>query len=556
MGHELAQGKKRLLVIKRSKEYTLTPGELELLQQGITNPDFITGYFFKPEGSEEGGFYFDYGFREGKEYQRKLYHASQSNIVVIGGVGTGKTLGIGMAASAMAVVTESFKFLNVAQKEWQAKLMYDLLLEWAEDTPFQKLIWSAPQRPYPKIILRYRIGNRLNQSSLEFMSVDRDARGIFSWRGDWINVEEAGLLDNLEEIALNLSTRLTGSTKNKRPYLGRFSFISNPWENPHLWYLFDLAAADPENNLAIVIGTRDNTNVTEKQVENLLKHIPEDERPRFLEGLRPEGRGNYFSKEAIYQCEDIAQSELIENGVRDGKPGYIIQRLQTTGIYHMETPKIQHRMYFVLGDPGSDNAPGRNAPVLMCWDVTGFPSSPIRLVAFWWGFGQGKIQPFIDQIIDWKDKYNPFLIGVDSTGPQKSMAELVNIHYEDELNLTGLDFSGPRKTTYLVAARLMIEARLVRWPKSIKGIRAQLSNYDPMKDRSGLPKIAQDIVATFSMACFAARTHFGLNYEDLFNPPDLVDVLTPGQGSREARLSRLERTQRSGQRAEIINKIH
>jgi hypothetical protein len=315
-----------------------------------------------------------------------------------------------------------------------------------------------------------------------------------------------------------------------------------------------MAAADPDNNLAVVVGTKDNQNVTEEQVQNLLKHIPEDERPRFLEGLRPEGKGNYFSKEAIYQCEDIAQAGIIEKGIEEGKPGYIVKNLQSTGIYHMETPKVQGRMYFVLGDPGSDNAPSRNSPVLICWDVTGFPNEPMRLVAFWWGFGHGKFQPFLDQIVDWKDKYNPFLIGIDSTGPQKSIAELVNIHYED-LDLLGLDFSGPRKTTYLVAARLMVEARLVRWPKSIKGIRAQLANYDPMKDRSGVPKIPQDIVAAFSMACFAARTHFGLSYEDVFGPPEIVDVLTPGQGSREARLSRLERTQRTAARGEVAKQI-
>ena len=542
-------------ILKRTREYTLSPGELDLLQKGIIEPDYITGYFFKPTDDEEGGFYFDKNFRPGGEWQKKLYYAKQSNIVVIGGIGTGKTLGVGMAASAMAIVTESFKFLNVAQKEWQAKLMYDLILEWSEDTPFKNLIWSAPQRPYPKIILRYRIGGRLNQSSLEFMSVDRDARGIFSWRGDWINVEEAGLLDNLDEIALNLSTRLTGSTKTGRPYLGRFSFISNPWENPHLWYLFDMASADPENNLAVVVGTKDNQNVTAEQIENMLKHIPEDERPRFLEGLRPEGKGNYFSKEAIYQCEDIAQAELIDIGLKEGKTGYVQKRMQTTGIYHMEMPKIKERMYFILGDPGSANAPARNSPVLICWDVTDFPNSPMRMVAFWWGFGNGKIQPFLDVIIEWKAKYNPFLIGIDSTGPQKSIAELVNLHYEDELDLVGFDFSGPRKATYLVASRLMVEARLVRWPKSIKGMRAQLANYDPAKDRGGLPKIPQDIVAAVAMACFAARTHFGLSYEDIFGPSDPMDAITPGQGSREARLSRLERSQRVAARGEIAKQI-
>lgn len=531
--------------IIRSKEYILTPAEIDILEMGTEDPDYVTGYFLKPLDGDGEGFIFDYNFTPNGAWQKKVHRAKQSNITVIGGVGTGKTLGIGMSACVWSLTTESFKFLNVAQKEWQAKLMYDLILERAEGTPLEKIIYSAPQRPYPKIVLRYRIGKVVNQSTMEFMSVDRDARGIFSWRGDWINVEEAGLLDNLDEIALNLSTRLNGSTKRNRPFLGRFSFISNPWDTPHLWYLFDLASASPEENLSIVISTYDNHNVTETQIRDMLKHIPEDERPRFLEGIRPEGKGSYFSKESIYQCEDIAQAELIENAAQTEKPGFILRSMGTPGVYHMETPRLTGRVYFMLGDPGSGNAPGRNAPVLMIWDVTDFPSSAMRLVAFWWGSGDSQITPFINMLMDWRDKYSPMFIGIDSTGPQKSMAELLNIHYnEEDLGITGLDFSGPRKASYLVASRLIIENRLARWPKNIIGIRAQLANYDPSKDKAGMPKIPQDIVAAFSMAAFAVRSHFGVTFEELFGTPFTEASEFSERSSRETRLSDTERTRR------------
>lgn len=534
------------------REYILTPSEIEILHQGMDDPDYITGYWFRTE-DRPNGFIFDFNFDPEGAWQKILHHAQQNTIVMIGGVGSGKTLGVGMSAVAWAMTTESFKFLNVAQKEWQARLMYDLILERAMGAPFEKLIYSFPQRPYPKIVIRYRLGKRIVQSSLEFMSVDKDARGIFSWRGDWINVEEAGLLDNLDEVAKHLSTRLTGSTPAGRPFLGRFSFISNPWDTPHLWLLFDLASGDPENNLSLVISTRHNHNVTDKQIRDMLKHIPQDEHARFLDGLRPEGKGNYFSKECIYACEDTYQAEIVEEAVENGKQGYQLHSAYACGVVNYQSPPIPGRMYFLLGDPGSDNAPARNSPVIQVWDVTNFPTQPMRLIAFWWGAGNGKISPFVDKLLEWRDYYKPFFTGIDSTGTQKSIAELINIQFletEDqegisEWGIRGLDFSGPKKAAYLVAARLILEAKLARWPKNIAGMRAQLANYDPAKDHGAISKIPQDIVSCFAMSCFVARSYFNVNFEEIANPPkdDLEQI--PLLDGRERRLPVSERARRT-----------
>lgn len=496
--------------------YQATDEEVEIILKGQEDPDYITGYFFKPEYAEEG-WYFDKNFTEDGAWQKTMHFALQSLIVLIGGIGSGKTLGVGMSACIFGTTTPDFKFLNVAQKEYQAAQMYELIIERATDAPFAKLITSAVRRPHHKITIEYKLGPQTIHSTLEFMSVDRDATGIFSWRGDWINVEEAGLLDNLDEIARNLSTRLTGNTRSGRPYIGRFSFTSNPWDTPHLWYLYDMAAADPENCFSLQVSTRSNKNVTEKQLENMLKHIPEDERARFIEGARPQGQGLYFNRGSIGLCEDLLAGDMVKRAAESGTTGFTYAEQYTCGVVHYGIPRISGHMYFCIGDPGSDNAPGRNSPCIGVWDVTGFPKQPMTLAAFWWGNGWGHISPFVDKLAELRTAYNAIFTAIDSTGPQKMFAELLNIqNYDPNASLdtpgtdsiAGLDFSGGRKPAYLVAARLTVESAKVIWPKAIIGFRAQLANYDPLKDRAGNPKIPQDIVAMLSMSCWAARVYF------------------------------------------------
>ena len=113
------------------------------------------------------------------------------------------------------------------------------------------------------------------------------------------------------------------------------------------------------------------------------------------------------------------------------------------------------------------------------------------------------------------------------------MATLINEYlYAERLNVTdelpedepevvvkprmcGLDFSGSKKMSYLHAARLLIEAKLFVWPKQITGIRSQLTNYDPEKDRGFTSKIAQDIVAALAMSGHAIRTWFHVDPKEL-----------------------------------------
>lgn len=521
-------------------EAILTPSEIEILQQAREDPDIFTGYFFK-KGKDDHGFLFDYNFVDEGKWQKRVHTAEQKEITVIGGFGTGKTLGVGMSAATWCAMTADFQFLNVAPKAWQSKLMYDDILREARGTRYADLIWKKPQRPYPKIVIRFRIGGKLYESSMEFMSADKNAQGILSWEGDWINIDEAGQLDNLEEVIRNLGSRLRGTVRG-RERLGRFSMTSNSWDNYDLWYYFDMAMEQPDTYLSIQSSSRHNKNITPEQLTRMTAKIPKDERERFIDGARPEGRGRYFSKQTVYDCEIKGLSEIVEAEAERGTPHYEFETLQGAGPIRWQTPPRKNRLYMLFGDPGVGNPPYRNAPVLIMYDVTDFPGKPARIVSFWWGYGGGRITPFVERMFRLLNIYKPVFCGIDSTGPQKNINTLINEYafandFEVEgkpgyisplgiiTGISGLDFSGSKKGTYLNALRLFIEAGLMEWPREIIGIRSQLTNYDPERDK----KIAQDIVATMSMGAYAIRIWFHVDPAELLAKTNtLVNPAPPG----------------------------
>jgi hypothetical protein len=545
----------------------LTPGEVEILENSIQDPNLFTDYFFRPFGADKGWKFDDNFTAEGK-WQLEFHQALQTDITMIGGFGTGKTLGVAMSASTYATLTADFKFLNVAQKQWQAKQMYDMILLQARNTRFDALIWEKPRKPHAKIVLCYKIGRNLYESTLEFMSVDKDATGILSWEGDWINIDEAGLLDNLEDVIINVGSRMRGTVRG-RERLGRFSMTSNSWDNFHLWYYFDQAMADPENFLSMVVSSRHNKNVTEKQLQRMVARIPASERDRFIDATRPTGKGQYFDRDSVVACEDPHTGKVVIEMIDKKVPGYIMERIYGAGIYHFQIPPEKNQLYMFYGDPGTGAAPHRSAPVCMVWKVTNFPKMPCDLVAFWWGNGGSRIGPFVDKMLDLLDLYRPVRVFIDSTSTQKNMNTLINEHvfrkkfgiqenddgeiidagYESPLGMVrgirGLDFSGSGKSTYLQAARLFIEHGLLRWPEEIVGIRSQLANYDPERDK----KIAQDIVATIGMSAYGIRVYFHVSPEDLLaqvtahtdeSPVPIRRNPQPGRSRRSTRAHKKE----------------
>jgi hypothetical protein len=444
------------------------------------------------------------------------------------GIGTGKTVGVGMAAITWAMSTADFKFMNGANWAYQSRLMKELIEMQLVDTPAEKFIDNSVDTPYPKITLRFGVGNSRFTSTLEFMSMDKQAAKIFSWRGDWINLDEAALIDQLDVALSNLSTRLTGRTARGREFLGRMSLMSNPWDNEgstHLYYFFDLALDNPEDCLSISIPTSANKNVSDRQIANAMRFIRDkEEQERLLGGQRPEGKGKYFAKPKVNAGADPYLSEHLQVRYDRNEPGFQLVTVPTLGAVEYHMPTKQSSMVFVLGDPGTGAFPARNAPCVVAVDASQLPHGPAVITGFWWGNGNRHIQPFIDKLYEFKEKYRPIFIGVDSTGPQAGMVQILNLQGMWEgapvrdvfggASITGMDFSVGRKMQMLVVLRNMLEMGKLIWPDIAKGIKMQLFHYDPLLDRGGEPKIAQDIVATLAMAAFAIRAYFPSLVED------------------------------------------
>jgi hypothetical protein len=507
--------------------YALTKAELDIIDEGLSSPeqlDYFCGYWFdKGDGNT---FLFDNNFVDEWKWQKKIVFAQQTLIVGVMGIGSGKTLGIGMGAYTWAMSTEGFKFMNGANWAWQSRLMKELIETQLVDTPAERFIENSVDTPFPKITLGFKVGKAKYRSTLEFMSMDKQAAKIFSWRGDWINLDEAALIDQLDQALMNLSTRLTGRTARGREFLGRMSLMTNPWDNDsalHVYYFYDLAIDNPEECLSISVPTSANKNVTDRQVKNSMKFIRDpEEQERLLMGLRPEGKGKYFAKGRVASAADTYLSEFIEMKVSKGEDGYKLIKAPTLGAVEYQMPKTSDYC-FLLGDPGTNTFPARNSPVIAVIDASKLPESPAIVTAFWWGNGNRHIQPFIDKFYEYKEKYRPIFCGADSTGPQAGMVQLMNLQkiwdgvplreLWGQVPISGMDFSVGRKMNMLLSLRNMIELGLLKWANIAKGIKMQMYSYDPMLDRGGEPKIAQDIVATLAMAAFVIRAYYNVGSE-------------------------------------------
>lgn len=543
----------------------LSDYEISLFEKGKEDPNALSDYWFR-KANVEHGWIFDQNFDPEGAWQKMVHEATQSRIIVVGGFGSGKTRGIAISACVWALLVPDFAFLNAAPKAWQSELMYKFILQISRGTPFERLIYSAPKRPYPSIELRFIVNGVTIISTMEFMSVEKNANTILGWEGDWANIDEAGQLDNLSEVITSLGTRLRGSI-NGRDRLGRLSMITNSWENPELWYRYDLATSDPTEYLSLTVSSRHNHNITQRQLAMFLKDIPEDEHDRFIDGSRPEGLGNYFSKYKIYEAEDKDYGDTIVSAVKNNTPGYYVRGIHGAGVVHFEVPARSNNMYMILGDPGVEAAPNRNSPAIMVWDITNFPKEKAIMVAAWWGNGNGVITPFITRLLMFMEKYNSVFTAVDATGTQKNTNTLLNLYLAGtradsdtiqswvnvdvtkimNLKIAPMDFSGSKKSAYLISGRLFIESGLVVWPKFFLGLRAQLTNYDPDKDRSDVTsKISQDLVACFCMSAYAIRAWFSID-PNLIRAQDpdphfeVVEELDPREFrySREARSTRM-----------------
>jgi hypothetical protein len=480
------------------------------------------------------GWLFDHNIDD--PWQLDIHHGGWDDLSVVGGFGCGKTIGFGVSYLVKCATIPHYKFLNVASVAFQSKQMFEGIKLVLSDTRFMeyfiKMGGKIIERPYPKIVIA---NDYIGESSMEFMSGDKQGENILSWEGDSVHIDEAGLIEDLEGLVRNLGTRLRGTVPHKglldptervlRPREARLSMSSNAWENPYMWWRIEMAEELPDEYWGRVLSTYDNRNLTDKQIRNFEKKITTDEeKNRWLRGVRPMGTGDQFSKEMIEQCTDFGLNDIMDQAKEKGLPGYTLETAQKCGVIIWELPPDEDRNYMVIGDPGQGNPPYRNAPCIGVWDYTDFPERPATLRAFWWGFAQGSYQPFVSTMKRFVDKYKSTDAAFDATGTQKMMDELV--FERDGILVLGLNMTG-HKHTYNTALKLFLDAGLMNFPE-IVGIRSQLGNYT-IPDK----KIPQDIVSMFQMSAGYLRKFYYVTTDDDEDEEDDGDGL--GENSRYAR---------------------
>lgn len=505
------------------KIYRLTGGELEILK--TSDPQIIMGYFTRRPGSDIG-FQFDKNFTDEGKWQLDFALAKQRLKVVLAGVATGKTLGVMATSIFYSLLTPDFRFMHIAKDLAQATFGFVEMRRMMTGTPLEKMVLKIREQPRPYIQLAFYAGSQLMEAEFYFSGLgdDADAMNIFSWRGDWINIEEAVRIDDLHKIVPNLQTRLTGG-QNGRPYMGILSLISNPGDNLYMWELFEKSVSSPDTVWACTVPTTANKNVTEEQVEAMYAVMDESLRLKYITGARGETEGGFYPKSIVVGGEDAAWGQIIQESIKNGGTSYSVKEAGYLGWVQFEYNNIfdgEPKEIVILGDPGISNAPARNSPVIQVWDATPLVDStgPARMIAFWWGSGNGSITPFVNKFLYLMDKYKPSFAGVDSTATQKNTVEIINIDHVVNKGYTvdvisGMDFSGQKKVRMLTSLRFMLESKKLLWPAPVKGMR-QIITYDLSKDTiSG--KIAQDVVATSAMAAYVMR---GKYYFPLDQDPD------------------------------------
>jgi hypothetical protein len=505
----------------KSKVYQLTPGDREIFKKAANPSDGVGVNWFT-------SYYF--GGRELRPWQWTLHHCKQSQISVIGGTGSGKTVGAGLSYATWAATTPRFSFMNLAPTGWQSKLMYEAIIREASDRPFERFIYKAIERPYPVIILK---NDYIGESTMSFMSADQSAERIQGWEGDAMNLDEAGVLVDAMWLMIMMVTRLRGNVPipsgGFRDRLKRMSVITANYDfaPPWLWERMDRGLTDPDNFLSMQVKSSANLSVDDIEAYKLI--IPEDQWAQMLEGKKPEGAGEHFTADSVKACEDWemnrwAQYHLLEKAIPT--PGWQVEETMGAGCVHWERPPERDRVYMLVGDPGQGNPPHRNAGVIMVWDVTDFPKNPATLVCFKWIYGNGSYDPFKLFYKYCYDTYRPVQALVDSTGTQKLWDEQIFLNMG--LWVEGMDFSG-NKMGMLVAAQQMVQRQLFRWP-FIQGLRTQLARYNILED-TPTKKLPQDIVSVIFMTAFYLRNYL---WEDVVkeNTPEEPVIY---QSAREAR---------------------
>ena len=463
--------------------------------------------------------------------QYVCHHAPQPNIIHLGGVGSGKTLGVAFSNFGFAFCTPYVEILNTSITSGQAELAFNMLEPRIKgNKKVEPYIEDIVQRPYPTIKFK-------NGAQITFRTAGYEARNIRGFEYDIINFDEGGYEPRKTTIQY-LRGRLRGRRPDGTPRMHRLSITTTPTDVPWLIDMWERGVPDegdtfdPLHYCSVRSTTYDNKFLTPAQIAEIVRDYPDSMIEQEIYAKFPDYGDTEFSRASIEQCESVLMLDEMEAAMRGPgkKAGWDMIEHPRHGCVYWAIDPEPGRRYVMAGDPGSGSPPKRNSPCVMVFDTTALP---YKMVFFHWIDGKGSIMPFLTGYKYAMDTYQPTLCGMDVTGPQKGMEEVA--FAEHDINVDRINFQRD-KDTMITALKYALSKGTLRFP-FIKGLHSQLRSYRRDNDK----KLDQDLVATLIQIAHLAR----------FLPTDEVKLGSQGTMTRRDRnyRSRRDRNRRTSRGA-------
>lgn len=533
--------------------YTLNKGDKQIFQAAKTDPDIFANWYFKNEfsgtwwmpGAKNERWKVGYDrihkhwksegrpntFKIGpREYQTIFEHEMSESFpkhpaffhnhgtlflpwakelhndrtpirTVVGGFGSGKTLNMALSMLIYAATLPGYRGFAMAPILKQAEEMQRVMLSLIEGTLYEeRFLVKAVGGHNPQIIVS---NDYVGTTSIEFFSIMTNPEKIRTLTGDNAVIDQAEKIPDLNAVIRDVGSRFRGRYKG-RGRLGTITFIANSEENEQLWDIYDKAEEDPRNYKSMSPSSLDNIYLTDRDIERymLLFGDDEDEREQYIEGKRPVGNGEHFSRDILTAMRDENLDRIMRKGIDQDLDGYTMLQESGVGVYEWLLPPAPGREYLVISDPGTKNPPYRDSPPILVWDITDFPGekgnrNPVTLAGFVWVFANGSID-------NWATRYAEIVYRYDAVGTNAFDATGYQSGYDQWLDaMEGLlaekiNLAGNGKYMALNAAKMITSRRMAKIPYALSSITGQLSRYTTPEPK----RLRQDVAIAFMMSCW------------------------------------------------------
>lgn len=481
----------------------------------------------------------------------KMLTRGRAVTVAEGGTGSAKTSTIAIAALTKCAIYAGFDFLNVGPSYLSAADLMEETAKWIADGPYEAFVVRTKsgelwrQKPYPRMVIDTGLGSYSTITCLT-LGVQAKLGNVVLGKGyDWINVDEASLVDDVGEAIPKLITRYRGTRRTGLPRLSvpAFSLITNPHHgNMGFEDLKAKAIAETELEHGTYYFVRpsveENIYITQQQLRTQRSILSEAEQERWLKGLDDQFKTQgTIPLVLIDNCREPYLDDLVDQSCGDG----FYESRREMGVVHYELPPEKTSEYLAWGDPGTANLISmrvNNVPTVGVFDITDFPMGPAVLVALHCLDGGGRYAPWIGSIKHMMIKYSVAVAAYDATGMGRAFSEWPDMQH---FPLYPVSLGGNNKGTARTMFMLFCDKGLFAWPK-LKMLWHQANLYRESGPR--LHKIPDDLIAGLFVASFYLRFRFWGELSKMFKwneklrEPEIPALAAPTRSRYQRRKSR------------------